>query len=212
MRVSTIDMLRRDAWVPEPLFVGKTVILLGGGPSLAKVDVAALQDRPTIAINAAGRLAPWALLFFRDLRFYWDNKALIEQWAGLVVTASHGAGPLALNAKVVHATHMPDFPPCGWGAIRAGRTSGHLGLSLAIAMGAQRVVMLGFDCRFVDGRSHWHDDYPVKNGLLYERDFLPSWEGWGAATERAGVSVVNATEGSAIDEFPICTLDEILLA
>jgi hypothetical protein len=207
-------------WRPEPLFGGLTVFLLGGGPSLTPCDVAAIAGRPTIAINTAGRLAPWAaVLFFRDLQFYWGAKALVDNWQGLAVTTLRAArqGELAgvpETVRIVEFTHTPDFPAPDTGKIRAGRSGGHLALSLAIAMGARRIVLLGYDCRFVDGpngvRSHWHDDYATPNRLLYERDFLPSWNGWGAAAARAGVEVLNATPASAIAEFPRRMLAEVL--
>jgi hypothetical protein len=186
------------------------VFLLGGGPSLSLVDVALLKDKPTIAVNTAGELAPWALLFFRDLRFYWGNLSLVDRWPGLVVSTCRGLGTPPARARVVKTTHNPEFPGVGSPAIRYGRSGGHLAVSLAIAMAALRIVLLGYDCKCVDGRSHWHDAYSAPSEWVYERDFLPAWEGWGEATARAGVEVVNATPGSAIREFPCCRLEELI--
>jgi hypothetical protein len=79
---------------------------------------------------------------------------------------------------------MPDqdFPPLGHHSIRQGRSSGHTAISLAIALGASRVVMLGFDMRFVDGREHHHSEYKGPRDMqLYEREFVPGFEGWNAA-------------------------------
>jgi hypothetical protein len=73
-------------------------------------------------------------------------------------------------------------------------------------MGAARIVLLGFDMRIADGRSHCHDDYESRDPNLYETDFRPAFEGWNAAAFRAGVEVVNATPGSALTEFAVVDL------
>ena len=175
------------AWQPEPLFAGQTVFLLGGGPSLTPDDVARLRDRPTIAVNMAAALAPWAdVLFFRDLDWFLRNRPLVGGWAGLAVTinrsaAIQGSAPGAPSVKRVATVHCADFPAAGSAAIRYGRSSGHLAVSLAIAMGARRVALLGYDCRFVDGRSHFHDQYSAPIEHVYTIDFLPAWRGWGVA-------------------------------
>lgn len=198
-----------------PGFAGRTAFLLGGGPSLDPCEVALLRGRPTIAINAAAALAPGAVLFFRDLDWFLRHRPTVEGWAGLAITTNRCATAYPKLTRVV-TTHGSDFPAPGsqqggYPVIRYGRSSGHLAVSLAIAMGARRVVLLGYDCRFVGGRSHFHDDYGAPIELVYRTDFLPAWRGWGAAAERAGVEVLNATAGSAIAEFPFRPLQELLM-
>ena len=155
------------------------------------------------------------MLFFRDLDWYLRHRETVEGWAGLAVTTNRSAALACRRLTRVVTVHGADFPAPGsqqgeHPAVRYGRSSGHLAVSLAIAMGARRVVLLGYDCRFVGGRSHWHDDYAAPIELVYTTDFLPAWRGWGAAAERAGVEVVNATAGSAIAEFRFRPLAEIL--
>jgi hypothetical protein len=203
------------SWAPEPLFAGATVFLLGGGPSLAAVDLGTIESQPAIAINSAAKAAPWAaVLLFRDFGWYCGHKPLVDGWAGLAITTSREAAHAVAKVRRVTTVHLKDFPPPGTRQIRYGRSSGHLAVSAAVAMAARRIVLLGYDCKFVpvDGelRSHWHDDYRTQNGLLYERDFLPAWAGWGAAAARAGVEIINATPESAITEFPFQPLDAIL--
>ena len=196
-------------------FAGRTVFLLGGGPSLCAGDVALLRGRPAIAINAAARWAdPTEVLFFRDLEWFVRNRQTVDGWAGLAVTTSRCAvaHPRLTRAMIVHGADFPapGLEQGGRPVIRYGRSSGHLAVSLAVAMFARRVVLLGYDCRFVGGRSHFHDDYAAPIELLYRNDFLPAWRGWGAAAQRVGVEVLNATVGSAITEFPFRPLRELL--
>jgi hypothetical protein len=197
-------------WWPEPLFEGRTVFVIGGGPSLDDLDLEPLRDRATIAVNSAGPLlAPWALLFFRDLRWFFDHRKIVETWPGHVITTNTAAKRQADRLRLVRTTHFGEFPPADSGLLRHGRTSGHIAVALAVAMRARRIVLLGFDCRMVDGRSHFHDEYKGHE-MLYSADFLPAWKGWGAAAQKAGVEIINATPDSAVAEFPRAELQALL--
>jgi hypothetical protein len=147
------------------------------------------------------------ILFFRDLSWFFGNRSIVDRWNGTVVSSTPSEF-YPKKVKVVKTTHCNDFL-VGGDIIKYGRSSGHLALSLAINMGAKRCVLLGFDCRIVDGRSHFHDKPSNAIAITYKDDFLPAWAGWGEATQRAGVEVVNATSNSAILEFPYQPLAEI---
>ena len=95
-------------------------------------------------------------------------------------------------------------------AIRRGRSSGHTAVALAIAMQARLVVLLGFDMRGLNGRSHFHDRYRNNDLAMYAREFVPSFDGWDAAARALDVTVLNATPGSALDEFRKVNLADVL--
>ncbi len=76
-----------------------------------------------------------------------------------------------------------------------------MAISIAAALGAVRIVLLGFDMRVVDGRSNYHDGYGHIDDNLYAHDFLPWFKGWRQMAERAGIEILNATPDSALDEF-----------
>jgi hypothetical protein len=205
----------REFWTPEPIWLGRTCFLLGGGPSLTQADCDRLEGLPAMAINSSHLKAPWApVLFFTDSGWYERHREVVRDWPGIVVSVSRTAKrELPDTVKRVEGIHSPDgFPPVGTPAIRQGRSSGHTGVSLAAALGANRIVLLGYDMRAVDGRTHHHDDY-VHNGNdaeVYAREFVPMFAGWNAAALKSGIEIVNATPGSALTEFPFVTLDEIL--
>ena len=205
-------------------FTNKTVFILGGGPSLLNDDQLGLLEghlenqkihkRRVIAINESIYCALYAdILFFRDIAWYFGNREIVETWDGVVVTTTpsrfYNENENCTNVNIVQLKHSSDFL-IGGDTIRYGRSSGHLALSLAINLGAKRCVLLGFDCRFVDGRSHFHSENNRTTALTYSSDFLPAWNGWGDAARRAGVEVVNATPNSAIIEFPYKPLAEVL--
>lgn len=193
----------------------KTVLILGGGPSLLDlIDVVEQKlplspDYAVIAINEAIYCSLYAdILFFRDLSWFYGNRDIVGTWKGTVISST-ASSFYPKNVKVMKTSHCNDFL-VGGDTIRYGRSGGHLALSLAINLGAKQCVLLGFDCRTVNGRSHFHDKHSNAIDITYKKDFLPAWEGWGDAARRAGVEVVNATPDSAILEFPYQPLAEIL--
>src|SRR5690606_5241378 len=134
-----------------------------------------------IAVNEAAKFKRDAeVLFFTDNGWWEKNKEFVLAWPGLAVTASRAAKAAApRHLRRLRLEARPDFP-IGQPVVKRGRTSGHTAVALAIAMGARRVVLLGYDCRMVEGRSHFHDSYAQVSAKLYSDDFLPAWNGWGA--------------------------------
>jgi hypothetical protein len=161
----------------------------------------------------------------------WPRRRFVEEWPGLVVSMSRTAKrvlddprygrskPRILRVKGVGDPSTPPrwngvirFPPIGHNEIRQGRNSGNSAASLAIAMGAARVPLVGFDCRVVDGREHCHDEYAgqPRDLALYDGEFKRAFNGWREAAGVSGAEIVNATPGSAITEFPMVDLGEEL--
>lgn len=198
-----------DFWQPEPLFDGKIVFVLGGGPSLATFDCGNLHGLPTVVVNSSAKIALWApVLYFQDTNWFEANESLVRTWGGIVCTPSRSAKLAAPDIiKRLELVHTDRFL-IGGKAIRWGRTSGHSAISLAIAMGAAYVCLLGFDMkRDANGRSHWHDDYNSQDDKMYSHDFIPATAGWHVMAIAANVWIINCTPGSALDEFPRDSID-----
>jgi len=209
---------QEECWTPEVLWRGQDVFILGGGPSLRDADLSGLAARHAagsarvIAVNSSHLLAPWAdILFFTDNSWFECHVDIVRQWPQLVVTFSR-ATKAALPDKVrrIRGILMPEFPPLRSEMVRLGQSSGQSAISLAIAMGATRIVLLGFDMREDAGRSHHHDEYRNTDPKLYTRDFLPGFCGWDADAKAAGVEILNATPESALMEFKQISLASIL--
>jgi hypothetical protein len=63
--------------------------------------------------------------------------------------------------------------------------------------------------RIVDGRSHHHDEYKSEPDT-FTGNFLPAFKGWNDAGLARGVQILNATPGSALTEFPMVDLADVL--
>src|SRR6185369_2408705 len=109
--------------------------------------------------------------------------------------------------------------------VHHGHGSGYTMLNLAYLMGAARIVLLGYDCKYApdyDGRSskvgssprHYFGEYPsalqhwpsfsVKDGVHVEMVEL-----YRSVAEQGAVDIVNCTPGSAIDCFPRCGIESL---
>lgn len=202
----------REFWRPEPLFAGRPAFVIGGGPSLRGFEFDRLRGRHVVAINAAGYFVPWAeVLYFNDRAWFLANRPLIDSWAGLVTSSSRHAKTAAPD-RIRRVEMDGDVRFCNRASrVRGGRSSGHQAIGLAAALGAQPIVLLGFDLQSgLDGATHFHDRYREADAKVYRRDFLPAFAGWRRAAEADGVDIINATPGSALVEFPFVPIDEVL--
>lgn len=199
-----------EFWSPPPLFSGAAVFVIGGGPGLRGFDFNRLRGRRCIAINAAGYDVPWAdVLLFHDKDWPRQNLRLIQEWAGLVVTVSR-PGRSALPEKIEQVQVEPRERFLPGPAIKRGRSSGHSAIALAAAMGAKRIVLLGFDCRRIEGRANYHDRYDCQADDARLDIFRTHFRGWRAPAEADGIEILNATPGTAIDEFRKVPIEELL--
>lgn len=209
-------------WAPPPIWAGEEAHILASGPSLTREVIDGLWGRNLIAINSTVLSAPFAAVWFfsdpevlftrrrsTEPRIARDGTNMIDfakAFCGLAVTTSRRvAAALPGTIRFIHAPRQNEFPAPGSPAIRGGRSSGQTGIGLAIALGATRIVLHGFDMRIVGGREHHHGEYEnnQRNPGVYESHFLPAFAGWNETALRAGVTILNATPGSALKEFPM---------
>lgn len=158
-----------------------------------------------------GDLEPDAL-FFTDNNWFEDNEELVRDFQGLRFTASRRAKEKFEDLIRIETFHRMDFK-VGEPPMRDGRSSGHRAVSLAVMLGAKLVVLLGYDMQIDpdSGRSHCHNDYKNTEGAkAYEQEFIPSFDGWNRGAREVGCEILNATETTALKEFPRVKLSNIL--
>lgn len=201
-------------WAYDRRYAGLAVVIVGGGPSHAAVDLDLLRGHCLIAINSACRKV-WPIATEHDMLIFSDNSwaenhpALPAGWPGPVVTSNRNTkarlGDAVLRLDITALTEAigvaPDF-------VQA--STGHTAACLATEMGASRLVLIGFECRMIDGRSHGHADYLDHDAAHYAERFLPGWRALAPALAARGVEVLNATPDSAITDFPFVPLAEAL--
>lgn len=185
---------------------------MASGPSLTEDQVGLCREAGLVLIgcNDAYRLKPTIdVLYAADQRWITHHAP-----AWNVIPKSHKFTPLQKGFKY----------PDDWTLLRGedgkglsldrerinwGTTAGFALINIAVLLGIRTMVLLGFD--YHHGRDHWFGRHP---GVMdHNSDFTmysKKFDGVTADLERLGVTVVNATPGSAITTFPMMDLKDVL--
>jgi len=194
--------------VPE-MWPGATVYILGGGPSLADVDVERLRGQHVIAVNNAYKLGRWIpVMYFMDCKWFeWHGEDLAG-WPGLRVMSCHKCKDISWlkYLEAGHRTELDNRPS----RLTRGTNGGFGAMALAIKFGATRIILFGFDMKQLGGKDNWHEPHPrgtPKN--IYGSQFIKSFESVKGELAARGIKVINATPGSALHTFPIVSPEEV---
>ena len=186
----------------RPNFEGETVICVASGPSLTQEDCDLVREsgHPVIVVNTSFRLAPWADMLFAFDKKWWDiyHEEVNQTFGGLLVSFSQ-----AVKSYGVESTYRaPWFANYG--------NSGACAIGLAMAGGADKIVLLGYDCQAKE-KAHWHGDHPA------ELSNIASIKRWPAQfkcvaddADRDAVIVLNASRETALKCFARITLENAL--
>lgn len=199
------DAVRRQALAR---FAGRTVLLVGGGPSLTPEDLIRWrgQTERIAVVNDAVYLAPDAdLLWFSDAAWADQHWAAVAGFGGVRATLEndhlHAQLPGLLSLRNRGATGFSEEPD----GVAHGSNGGYACMHLLLHARPRRIVLLGFDCKAArTGATHWFGDHtaPLHNP---SRERMRIWaERFGALAEAAaarGVTVLNASPDSAIRCF-----------
>lgn len=123
-----------------------------------------------------------------------------RKWWRVMNPVFHGeCVSIAGNITGVHRTRAPKAGNSGAGA-----------MLLARHRGAQRIILLGYDCQYApDGTRHWHGDHAKGLGNCQS---LPKFYGQfqDVRDQLYDVEVINASRATALDLWPRATLEEAL--
>lgn len=138
-----------------------------------------------IVTNTMFQSAPWADAMFAIDAPWWKyyGAHVRETFAGLCYSMAKHPG--------VRRAAVPAFQNSGCGA-----------LTLAAERGAERIILVGYDCQKTDGKVHSHGDHPEGLG---NAGSMPLWpERFAQCAEwlrRRGVTVVNCSRATALSSF-----------
>ncbi|EPV0130428.1 hypothetical protein [Pseudomonas aeruginosa] len=89
------------------------------------------------------------------------------------------------------------------------RNSGGGAVSLAIARGAKRIILLGYDMQKTGGMSHWHGDHPRGLGSAGKISEWPV-EFENLKRKNPGIEIINCTRETALTCFARRPLEDAL--
>lgn len=93
-----------------------------------------------------------------------------------------------------------------------GQNSGAGAIAVAAALGARRIVLVGYDCKHAaDGRRHWHGDH-AKGAGAGNAGSVSKWPAQfrDLVSHLRGATVINASRDTALTVFPRMPLEEAL--
>lgn len=158
-------------------------------------------------INTTFKIAPWADVLYACDAAWWDvyaeeTKSFAgERWSQDVEARKHGI-------NIIQGAQEPGL---GLDKVHFGGNSGYQAVNLAFLRGADKIVLLGYDMKMMDGKSHWHGDHPPKlNRGSPLKDWVPKFHSIAKDLKLEGVTVLNATRSTALNCFPIVDLEDAL--
>jgi hypothetical protein len=216
---------------------GRTVAILGGGPSLTMDQVETVRMAnmagllQCIAVNDSYLAAPWAdLLYAADAKWHeWHRQGIAKPALGLnaaqvaLLFKSFAGQKCSIatqqNRITDEATHVlknKNGNKHGSGIsldpqyIVTGRQSGYQALNVAILAGASNVLLLGFDGKVLDGRTHWHGGHPETTQAGAWQSYARAWTDGQHAIRATGVRIINCSLQSSIGLFEKMPLEQAL--
>lgn len=175
-----------------------------------------LHDKHVIGTNMAYLLGDWlSFVYYGDKQFFKRNMYQIQQSKVMFVTHSNVVGDRECHKEIRHLRVDQN----GYGLstnpryVRWNKSSGGAAINFAALTGVKRILLLGYDMMTLDSYSHWHSSYKgyrPKAGT-YER-FLKGFPKIADDAKKLGIEIlnVNSKEMTAIKEFPIVSLNDVL--
>lgn len=197
-----------------PLWKGATVFILGGGPSLHDVDLSKIKHEKCIGVNEAYTFGDWVdFTFIGNNKYYTRHRNELKNYSGQIVCAG---GKSYNDPNVLTVYKSNKVCTMDRGRIGMANNSGIGAINLAMQLGAKEIVLLGFDMGLKNG-VNWH-----KNNVTINIQKKQITEGYYESVRkvmcnrvvdivyRAGISVYNCTPETALDCFPVMSLNEYL--
>ena len=206
-------MPTRAPWQIPQLWPDSTVFILGGGPSLADMDLTPLHSQRVLGVNQAYKLGPWVdAVYFGDCGWYAQNLTAIRGYAGLKITSCGRCPEFGWrHVHRVRRTKATGIDSKSRDAVAWNNNSGASAINVAYWLGAKRIVLLGFDMQLRGERKNWHDDYrnEMKNPELFNRH-LRGFPQIAKDAQALGLEILNATPDSAVTQFPFVALKDLV--
>lgn len=212
------------------LWPGETVVVAASGPSLRKEELtfAAARAR-TIVINDVYRFLPEGDMLYAADPDWWTRYAEAHIWP-----VDGRSYPGAVDFKGIKVTqdwesakkwglhHVPskgideNKGPCrsislNPAYIHQGSTSGFQAFNLAVHLGAAKILLMGLDMGYQNGKTHFFGDHPP--GLQKQTPFetsMQAFESAGHDVAAMGIDVFNVSLDSHMKCFPKRRLTDVL--
>lgn len=201
------------------IWAGETVVCMATGPSLNQADADYVRARGArvIAVNFAVDVAPWADVLYSSDRQWWPRTKGVPSYTGMRYGVGSGTGKRnpfigVSGVKVLLNTGMTGLETNPTG-LRTGRNSGYAAINLAVHFGAARIILLGYNMGAVGSQLHYYSERP---GFPAHQELYLGWrrafDTLAQPLRDLGVEVINCTENTSLNTFPVWPLRQVLTA
>jgi hypothetical protein len=208
-----------DFWEVPKIWPGETVFIIGGGPSIQKQDLSLIYKRRVIGVTRSFKLGPWVdICWYGDKGDYNSWKPDINEYGGLIATCAQEKEENRNDRiKYLGRSKQSGIESKKRGYVAWNSNSGASAINLAYWLGAEKIVLLGFDMQNPvdkrDRQTHWHNDYEprIHKGKLtnpYPR-FMRYWPVIKKDADQLGLRIINCTIGGALEVFERKTIEEV---
>lgn len=202
----------------EPFWRGATVIIIASGPSLTVRQLRAIARAKhfpgskikVIAINDAVYGAWWAdWLHSCDQKWWFEHIQQVHQFTGIKTTLAEDV-PAAWVDGYLENSGLDGFDPDP-SKCRTGGNSGYQGIHIALHAGAAKIGLVGFDMKDApNGEGHFFGEHRDGFKSPYAVSMIPYFATLLPEIARRGSVVFNCTPDSALNTFPMNTLENVL--
>jgi len=211
--------------VPERII--REVVHEGRSPAVYSQYMEALHDKHVIGVNVAYMIGEWIdVVFFGDFKFFLAHKFGLAEFPGLKVSCNARVNKKQYDwvKYLAHDKERKKGISLNSRKVSWNGNSGAAAISLAVHMGATRIILLGFDMKLKDDDpvQHWHQLYkglhpPAgKKGRNKKERALPfprhlkGFEFIYKDARKRGITIINACPDSAIKEFKKMSVKQLL--
>ena len=209
--------------MPDGAWTGQRCFIIGGGPSLEGFDFERLRGQgKIIAVNKSFLDVPFAdILFFMDgskTTFYglaqsnrlapdalqkWREFQGYKVFLNLIGRRFDDVYSVRSLGRVGVSNSLKR-------GIYHGNNSGVGAIGVAVCLRANPIYLLGIDCKFKGGKSHYHGGYLGKMPESLFKGFTKDFGRLNRVLSRTRYKVVNLNPNSGLRCFPFSTIDKVL--
>lgn len=202
----------RGYWSVPPIWEGEAAFIIGGGPSLSQQNLDLIKDRRIIGVNCAYKLGYWVdIVFFADQMWWYYEEYYLREWPGLIVSCCNRKDFFP-HPKVKRLGRKGN----GWSdkpdQVAFNSNAGFAAINFAYHLGADPIILLGFDMKSSNRQHHWHENYPHPTTDKQHKEHATHSKLIAHLAKQNGLTVINTSPETAIPEtdFPRMTLEEVV--
>ncbi len=200
---------------------GRTVFILGGGPSVTPLILDTLNKSASkvVCLNSAVKFIdnPLAVMWC-DNSWASNNLAVLDRLTcPKFYTKSHAAAQITSNKRsisnstILHKTGEFGFD-MDINNVRGNNSGAHC-INLLSNCNARTIALIGFDMHAPNNVAHFHNEYTYAvRPSVYSELFIPSIESMVDIIKqhKPNVHIYNCNENSALKCFPYKHMDDLI--